>query len=103
MTIEKIDMSDSIHRLGLKLKFIYSIFGLAVGSGSITLGCILFLSGITGGTTWTFSALGIAESNLSDAAPGIILFVVGLFLVVFTRFKVKDKAGADGRVIMYKK
>jgi hypothetical protein len=29
------------------------------------------------------------SSNLSDAMPGVIVFVVGVFVVVATRFRVK--------------
>jgi hypothetical protein len=63
----------------------YSLLGLGVGLVCIIGGCILFLHGVTGATSWTASFLG-AESKISDAAPGAILFVVGLFIVFLTRY-----------------
>lgn len=85
-------MDTELHRLGLKLKFAYSVCGLVLGLVSIIGGCLLFLNGIAGSTQWTFKALGIAESNVTDAAPGAILFVIGLFVVIFTRFKVRQES-----------
>jgi hypothetical protein len=85
-------MDRDFHKLGLKLKFAYSLCGLVLGLVSVLGGCILFLNGVAGSTQWTFKAFGIAESNVTDAAPGAILFVVGLFVVVFTRFKVKQES-----------
>jgi hypothetical protein len=42
---------------------------------------------------WSLKLLG-ARSELADAEPGTILFVVGLFYVFVTRFVVKaDKVG----------
>ena len=66
----------------------YSLAGVVLGLACMLLGVTLFLRGITGSTSWVASALGM-ESTLSDAAPGAILFVVGLFAVVVTRFNVK--------------
>jgi FtsH-binding integral membrane protein len=68
--------------------FWYSLAGVILGLACILLGVTLFLGGIAGSTSWIASALGM-ESTLSDAAPGAILFVVGLFSVVVTRFNVK--------------
>ena len=52
------------------------------------LGIVLFFLGITGAVSWTAKVLG-AESQLVDAAPGVVLFVVGLFVVLVTRYDVK--------------
>jgi hypothetical protein len=43
---------------------------------------------VTGVASWTARIIG-AESQISDAAPGVILFIVGLFIVWVTRFTVK--------------
>jgi hypothetical protein len=80
----------STHRLGLKLKFAYSIVGLVLGLACIIGGVILGLSGVVGHTSWAASLLGFS-TNISDAAPGVILFVVGIFMVLITRFRVKGR------------
>lgn len=75
-TVEKL----SSHQL------VYSIAGLVLGVICVLGGIALFLNGIAGNTNWTAEILG-AESNLSDTAPGAILFIVGLFVVLITRYK----------------
>lgn len=70
--------------------FWYSLAGLFLGFVCMLLGVGLFLNGIAGSTSWVASALGM-ESSLSDAAPGAILFVVGLFVVFVTKFSIKLK------------
>lgn len=73
-----------------QMQLIYSVGGLILGFSCIIGGVILFLHGVTGSTSWTASVLGM-KSQISDAAPGAILFVVGLFMVWVTRFVVKHK------------
>ena len=55
-------------------------------------GIILFLYGVAGSTNWTAKILG-AESNMTDAAPGAVLFIVGLFIVLITRVSLNIKTG----------
>src|SRR4051794_26822687 len=74
---------DELHRLGLKLKFAYSIVGLIVGLACILVGLLLGVYGVAGHTSWTASVLGLS-TNLSDAAPGVVVFVVGIFVVFLT-------------------
>jgi hypothetical protein len=71
---------------------IYSILGLVVGVVCVLGGIVLFIHGITGSSSWVVKFLGL-ESNISDAAPGVILFIVGLFIVFITRYvvTVRDK------------
>lgn len=76
-------------KLSVLLQLIYSLGGLVLGLVCIIGGIVLFLHGITGATSWTAKFIG-AESSISDAAPGAILFVVGLFIVWITRFGVKS-------------
>lgn len=71
-------------------QFIYSLSGLVLGLVCILGGIVLFLNGIVGSTSWTTRILGV-ESNVSDAAPGAVLFIVGLFVVLVTRFRIKVK------------
>ena len=68
----------------------YSILGLVLGSVCIIGGILLFLAGVTGAMSWTAGFLA-ASSELLDAAPGAVLFVVGLFIVFVTRYKLKSK------------
>lgn len=73
-------------RKAVRYQFIYSLAGLVLGLACVIGGIILFFHGITGPTaSWTTSVLGI---NVSDAAPGVVLFLVGLLFVWITRFSV---------------
>ena len=67
---------------------IYSLAGLILGLVCVVGGIVLFLNGVAGSTSWTAKMLG-AESEISDAAPGAVLFIVGLFIVFVTRYVVK--------------
>ena len=73
-----------------KHHLIYSISGLIVGLFSILGGITLFMNGIVGSTSWTAKFFG-AESQISDVAPGGILFIVGLFTILTTRYVLKIK------------
>lgn len=80
---------DLIENLS-KHQLIYSILGLVLGLVCVVGGVILFLAGVTGKMNWTASFLG-ASSEILDAAPGAVLFIVGLFIIFVTRYKVKSK------------
>jgi hypothetical protein len=69
----------------LLYRLVYSMTGLVLGMTCVLGGILLFLHGVTGSASWTAKILG-GESNMSDAAPGAILFVVGLFIVIATRY-----------------
>ena len=84
-----IDDVGTYRRLA-RYHFVYAICGLVVGLICILGGIALFLNGVAGSTAWTAKMLG-AESNLSDAAPGALLFVVGLFIVFVTRLSTRVK------------
>lgn len=71
-------------------QFIYSIAGLILGTVCIIGGIILFFHGITGSISWTAKLFGM-ESNISDAAPGAVLFIVGLFIVLITSYQIRVK------------
>lgn len=71
-----------------RLEYIYSILGLVLGLSTIIGGVILGLHGVTGSTSWTAKVLGL-ESKVNDAAPGVVLFIVGVFLVFITRPKIR--------------
>ena len=71
-----------------RLQLIYSLAGLVFGLGCIVGGVGLFLHGVVGSSSWVGDFIGV-RSNLSDAAPGTVLFIVGLAVVWLTRFTVR--------------
>jgi hypothetical protein len=94
-------MIDNNHliRTHLLFKFIYSTIGLILGFLSIIAGAYLFIRGITGQTQFSATIFG-NNTSLTDAAPGTILFIVGLFLVIVTRYtKVKLKTNDGGNFV----
>src|SRR5207302_1235822 len=70
------------------LQLIYSLAGLVLGLACIIGGIALFLHGVAGSSSWVGQFIGV-QSKLSDAAPGTVLFVVGLVVVWLTRFAVR--------------
>lgn len=67
---------------------IYSLAGLVFGAACILGGIGLFLHGVVGSSSWVGSMIGV-QSKISDAAPGTVLFVVGLAVVWVTRFAIR--------------
>ena len=88
-------LNDEIIRESMRHKFIYSMTGLLLGLVSMLGGIVLFLNGVAGKSSWTAKILG-NESTISDAAPGSVLFLVGLFMIIATRYKVTIDRG-EGR------
>jgi hypothetical protein len=84
------DLPPSYWERATTFQLIYSLGGLILGLACIIGGIVLFLHGVTGSTSWTTEIIGL-ESELSDAAPGTVLFIVGLFLVFVTRYVVKTR------------
>ena len=76
------------------LQLIYSLAGLLVGLACIVGGLGLFLHGIYGSSSWVGEFIGV-KSRLADAAPGTILFVVGLLIVWVTRFSIRVRPPAE--------
>lgn len=72
------------------LQLIYSLAGLVLGLACIIGGILLFFHGVAGSSSWVGQFIGV-QSKLSDAAPGTVLFIVGLAVVVLTRFTVRVK------------
>jgi len=70
------------------LQLIYSLAGLVLGLACIVGGILLFFHGVAGSSSWVGEVIGV-KSKLSDAAPGTVLFVVGLAVVWLTRFAVR--------------
>jgi hypothetical protein len=82
--------SDRVTTQLSKHLLIYSILGLVLGLVCVIGGLVLFLEGVSGKMSWTAKFLG-ASSQILDAAPGAVLFIVGLFVVFLTRYKVDSK------------
>ena len=80
-------VDENLRILGQR-ELAYSVTGIVVGFLSIVAGVVLFFFGITGKMTFTTN-VGGADSKLVDAAPGTVLFIVGLFIIFFTRFRVE--------------
>src|SRR2546423_5457068 len=70
------------------LQLVYSLAGLLLGLACIIGGIVLFFHGVAGSSSWVGEFIGL-QSKLSDAAPGTLLFVVGLAVVWLTRFAVR--------------
>jgi hypothetical protein len=66
------------------------MLGLLLGLASIIGGVAMGLNGVAGATSWTASLLGL-KSQVNDAAPGVVLFIIGLFMIVATRPRVNLK------------
>ena len=81
-----INRSHSAKLLGQAIKgeYRYAMLGLILGLASIVGGVVLGLNGVAGATSWTAKVLGL-ESKINDAAPGVVLFIVGIFIIFITR------------------
>ncbi len=72
-------------------QIIYSMSGLVLGFICIIGGIVISLLGVTGTITWKMKLLNVS-SELDNAIPGVILFIVGIFIVWITRFSIKLKS-----------
>ncbi|SRR6266542_4182427 len=72
----------------VKREYLYAMLGLILGVLAIIGGIVLGLNGVAGSTSWTASVLGLS-SQVNDAAPGVVLFIIGLFMVWVTKPKVR--------------
>src|SRR6185437_12688274 len=75
-------------------QFTMSLIGLYGGLACIVIGILMFLNGMLHGGAWTADAFGVA---ITDAAPGMVLFFIGLGLAQINKFTVKiHGGGSDG-------
>jgi hypothetical protein len=74
----------------IKGEYSYGKRGQILGISSMIGGVILGLHGVAGSTSWTARLL-VLESQINDAAPGVVLFIVGLFMVWATKPKINLK------------
>jgi len=82
------NVSPQIWRTVIRQEFWYSLIGLVSGFSTIILGIYLSAKGLLGKIDWIVNVKGI-ESRLLNATPGVVLFLIGFFIIVFTRYKVK--------------
>jgi hypothetical protein len=87
-TPQRRSSSETVIRTAILGEYIYASIALVLGLASIVAGSLLCVYGVAGHTSFTASLLGL-NTNLNDAAPGVVLFVVGLFMIWATRPKVK--------------
>jgi hypothetical protein len=74
----------------VKYEFVYALIGLSIGLICIIGGAFLFLIGISGNLNLKLEIFGM-KGNLSNAMPGAVLFLIGLFVIGITKFTVKIK------------
>jgi hypothetical protein len=80
--------SAELIRKGIVLEYVYGILGLVLGLAAIIGGVVLGINGVAGSTSWTAKLFSL-ESQINDAAPGVVLFIVGLFMIIATKPKVR--------------
>jgi hypothetical protein len=81
-------------RRAVIFQFTYSVSGLVLGMCCLGGGLYLLVEGIGGSSSWMANTRGI-QVAISDAAPGVILFLIGAVTVWITRFKIKIKKNED--------
>ncbi len=62
--------------------------GRRIGLGVIVLGVLLTILGATGAVDLRLQGLGL-NAHVANAAPGVVLMLIGLFIIWLTRFTVK--------------
>ena len=82
--------SPSLQREIVSKEYRYGILGLVVGLVCMLGGLVLFLSGVAGSSHWTVKMVG-AESTISDAAPGAVLFMAGFLIALVTKPSFRHK------------
>ncbi|SRR6266498_3710163 len=102
--------SKSLERYILRYKVIYSRVALILGIIAVISGCWLGSLGYQPEVTgWMFNIFGCQILyNENNWAPAFFLFVVGLFLIIITQYRIRTKRkpqgqrDIDGKVLLYK-
>lgn len=81
-------------KAALLYQFLYSLAGLVSGLLCILGGILLFVNGIMGSGKWTADFFGV---TISDAAPGVVLFIVGVVVTELTKFTIRIVPTRDNR------
>ena len=74
----------------LHYEFIIILISLIGGLGCLIAGIVLTVLGFTGSIEWIIEVSGFT-SRLINASPGIVLMILGLFLTLKSRLKIKAK------------
>ncbi|WP_285815521.1 hypothetical protein [Phocaeicola sartorii] len=74
----------------LHYEFIIILISLIGGIGCLIAGIVLTVLGFTGSIEWIIEVSGFT-SRLINASPGIVLMILGLFLTLKSRLKIKAK------------
>jgi len=82
--------SERLLLQAVRKEYSYGKLGLIFGIFVIIGGVVLGLHGVVGSTSWTASIMGL-KSEVNDATPGVVLFIVGLFMILMTKPKVNLK------------
>jgi hypothetical protein len=90
--ISSVRMTDDIAKTAFgsrveKHQYNISLIALFLGTIIFIGGLILFFHSLNGRTKWVVSFLGI-HSELSDAPPGIVLCIIGLFVIYINRYSI---------------
>ncbi len=102
--------SKSLERYILRYKTIYSRVALILGIITVISGCWLGSLGYQPEVTgWMFNIFGCRILyNENNWAPAFFLFVVGLFLIIITQYRIRAKrkpkvqSNLDGEILLYK-
>lgn len=78
----------NIVKNGMLLENARAMLCALVGMAAIAAGIWLCISGVAGSVRWTTKIFG-ASSQLTDATPGVVLFVVGFLIIGITKPSVR--------------
>lgn len=81
-------VDDKIAELAIRGELRASRFRSRVGCSLIVAGVVLILLGTTGNVGWNINMLGLG-SELSNASPGIVCVVAGVFMILRNEPKIK--------------
>lgn len=74
----------------LHYEFVIVLISLIGGIGCLVAGIVLTVLGFTGSIEWIVEASGFT-SKLINASPGIVLMIIGFWLTLKSRLKIKAK------------
>lgn len=81
-------LQETISDIPIQEEYRYAKLGLILGFAAIIGGVILGINGVVGSTSWSAKLFGL-ETHINDAAPGVVLFIVGLFMIIMTIPRIK--------------
>lgn len=88
---DEIDPSIANTQFGmwsLHYEFLLSLLVLLGGYGLIVLGFIVLIGGLSGHVEWVMEAAGFT-SRLANASPGLVMIIVGAYLVSKSKMDIK--------------